>query len=144
MAHQPVHAPDRGEGPGPRAHGGSPSPAIVSTGNPPPLPPCPTYFEVGAASCAAGGLEDRVFTVPANSPTVDNGFVNIRLDWTDPNNDYDLEIFKADAGGNAIGDPISSSASSSRRDPRADQHRAGPGAGQVRRPGDQLRLGRGL
>ena len=92
--------------------GGSPSPAIVSTGNPPPLPPCPTYFEAGAASCAAGGLEDRVFTVPVNSPTIDNGFVNIRLDWVDPNNDYDLEIFKADAAGNAIGDPISSSANS--------------------------------
>ena len=44
-------------------------PAVVTTGNPPPLPPCPTYFEAGAASCAAGGLDDRVFTVPTNSPT---------------------------------------------------------------------------
>ena len=123
--------------------GGATSPPIVSTGNPPPLPPCPTYFEAGAASCAAGGLEDRVFTVPANSPTVDNGFVNIRLDWTDPNNDYDLEIFKADAGGNAIGDPISSSANSGNK---REQTSIGPDpvARQVRRAGDQLRLDRGL
>ena len=123
--------------------GGPPSAPIVSTGNPPPLPPCPTYFEAGAASCAAGGLDDRVFTVPPNSPTVDNGFVNIRLDWTDPNNDYDLEIFKADAGGNAIGDPISSSANSGTKR-EGTSIGPDPAPGQVRRPGDQLRVRRGL
>ena len=81
-----------------RPNTGSPSPAIDTTNQVPPVPPCPTYFELGSSSCPPTSYKDEPFDVPANGGGVDNGFVTIRLDWTQPDTDFDLEIYR-DANG---------------------------------------------
>ena len=91
-------------------NGGAPSPPISRSGTTS-QPPCPTYFEV-PESCVQG-ITDEQFEVPANQPgSVDNGFATIKLTFPEEA-DLDLEIYKTDAGGNATGDPISSSAGGS-------------------------------
>ena len=112
----PSTRPITAQGEGRPPTGGSPSPPIVRADQTAPQPPCPTYFEVGPASCAAGGYKDEVFEVPPNSATVDNGFANVKLDFApgpEESADMDLEVYKADAAGNAVGEPLGTSAGGS-------------------------------
>ena len=103
-----------------RPNTGSPSPAIEKNDELAPLPPCPTYFELGSASCPSTSYHDEPFDVPPNGGGVDNGFVTVRIEWTSEDNDFDLEIFR-DANGDGDlddqnednepeSDPIASSA----------------------------------
>ncbi|HYH46539.1 MAG TPA: M14 family zinc carboxypeptidase, partial [Thermoanaerobaculia bacterium] len=100
-----------GEGEG-RPTTGSPSPPIVRENQLASQPPCPTYFPPGnPETCVAGGYTDEKFVVPANGGGVDNGFFTARIDFPE-DADMDLEVYKANAAGNATGEPLGSSASS--------------------------------
>ena len=106
----PSTRPITAQGQGRPPTGGSPSPPYTKTATAP-VPPCPQYFEGGPGSCPPGtGYRDEPFDVPPNSPTVDNGFANIKLDFE--SEDMDLEVYETDAGGNATGEPIATSAGS--------------------------------
>ena len=90
-------------------NGGAPSAPINKAGTTS-QPPCPLYFE--APDACATGIIDEPFEVPAQQAgAVDNGFATIKLTFPEEA-DLDLEIYKTDAGGNATGEPISSSAGS--------------------------------
>lgn len=112
---RPVVAQTRG-----RPATGSPSPTISQPNNPPPVPPCPAYFELGSEACPPTSYRDEAFTIPPNGGGVDNAFATIKIDWISSDNDYDLEIFR-DANGDGDlndvnednepeSDPIASSA----------------------------------
>lgn len=101
-------------GDGRPATGGAPSPPIVLASDEiAPMPPCPTYFPPGnPATCAAGGFVDKVFTVPVNSAGVDNGFFTVKLAFPEEA-DMDLEVYKANEQGQAVGAPVATSAGGS-------------------------------
>jgi len=91
---------------------GSPSPAIARNGQLASQPPCPTYFPPGSpATCVAGGFTDEKFSVPANGGGVDNGYFTVKIDFPE-DADMDLEVYRADAAGNATGEPLGTSATS--------------------------------
>ncbi len=105
-----------------RPNTGSPSPRIVRDGQLASQPPCPTYFPPGSpATCAAGGFTDEKFTVPGNGGGVDNGFFTVKVAFPDEA-DMDLEVYKADAAGNATGEPLGTSAGGS----NPEQTKIGP------------------
>ena len=115
---RPVVAQDQGRVP----TGGKPSEPISRTGQLASQPPCPSYFEPGSPeTCVAGGVTDEQFSVPANSPTVDNGFFDVKISFPEQA-DMDLEVYKADAQGKPVGDPLGASASSN----NPEQTKIGP------------------
>ncbi len=56
----------------------------------------------------AGCYEDHRITVPGGEG-VDNAKATVRIEWATPTSDWDMKIFRADASGNATGDPVAQS-----------------------------------
>jgi hypothetical protein len=52
--------------------------------------------------------EDHTITVPGGEG-IDNARATIRVEWPTPVSDYDVKVYRADAEGNATGDPIGTS-----------------------------------
>jgi len=49
--------------------------------------------------------EDTLITVPSGTG-IDNAKATFRVEWPTPVSDYDMKVYKADAAGNATGDPV--------------------------------------
>ncbi|MGH2967850.1 MAG: M14 family metallopeptidase [Solirubrobacteraceae bacterium] len=49
--------------------------------------------------------EDHKITVPSGAG-IDNAKATIRIEWPTPVSDYDMKVYRADADGNATGDPV--------------------------------------
>ena len=52
-----------------------------------------------------------MITVPSGAG-IDNAKVTFRIEWLTPASDYDMKIYRADAAGNATGEPVGSSGQS--------------------------------
>jgi len=96
---RPIAAQARG-----RQRTGEPSPPIVQEDKPPPLPPCPAYFDLGSQACPPTSYQDNEFTVPQNGGGVDNAFTTIEIEWTDSSTDLDMEIYRDANGDGDLGD----------------------------------------
>ena len=93
---------------------------------------------------AAGCYEDHLIKVPSGAG-IDNAKATFRVEWPTPVSDYDMKVYKADAAGNATGDPVATLRQ--RRDRRGARLRGGvdPRSGRLlRRARDQLRGRRAL
>jgi hypothetical protein len=90
---RPLVAIDRGRQP----HGEA-SPPQETDNNPPPVPACPTYPDT-----LPGCYREHSIEVPTG-PGIDNGFAELRIEWSTPGSDYDLYVFK-DTNGNGVADP---------------------------------------
>jgi hypothetical protein len=52
-----------------------------------------------------GCYEDHTITVPGGAG-IDNAKATIRIDWATPVSDWDMKVYRADADGNASGEPV--------------------------------------
>ena len=52
-----------------------------------------------------GCYEDHTIMVPGGTG-VDNAKATVRIEWLTPTSDWDLKVYRADANGNATGDPV--------------------------------------
>ena len=66
--------------------------------------PC-ANFDTPPASC----YEDHLITVPSGTG-IDNAKATVRIQWLTPASDYDMKVYRADAAGNATGEPVAESA----------------------------------
>lgn len=66
--------------------------------------PC-ADFDNPPATC----YEDHLIKVQSG-PGIDNGKMKIRIEWPTPASDWDFKIYRADANGQATGDPVGQSA----------------------------------
>jgi hypothetical protein len=80
---------------------GTASPPVEFSGTPATAPPCGA---VVADTC----INDHVFDVP-NDPSKDNALAVVRIDWTTPSSDWDMQIFHADANGAPVGPQVTAS-----------------------------------
>jgi Zinc carboxypeptidase len=55
-----------------------------------------------------GCYEDHRITVPSGAG-IDNASATFRIEWLTPASDWDMKIYRADASGNATGDPVATS-----------------------------------
>jgi Zinc carboxypeptidase len=55
-----------------------------------------------------GCYEDHRITVPSGAG-VDNAKATFRIEWPTPVSDWDMKVYRADAAGNATGDPVATS-----------------------------------
>jgi hypothetical protein len=68
----------------------------------------------GTTPCAnfdtppAGCYEDHLIKVPSGAG-IDNAKATFRIEWPTPVSDYDMKVYRADAAGNAAGDPVATS-----------------------------------
>ncbi|HVE68594.1 MAG TPA: M14 family zinc carboxypeptidase [Solirubrobacteraceae bacterium] len=81
---------------------GTPSDPIEFSGTPATAPPC------GAVVADPACQNEHVFDIP-DDPTKDNALAVVRIDWTTPSSDWDMEVFRADAAGNPVGPAVTSS-----------------------------------
>jgi hypothetical protein len=81
---------------------GTPSDPVQFSGLPATAPPC------GAVSPDPTCQNKHVFDVP-DDPTKDNSSVVVRIDWTTPGSDWDLEVFHADSAGDPVGPHVAAS-----------------------------------
>ena len=61
-----------------------------------------------AESDDADCIHDHVFDVP-DDPTKDNARAVVRIEWQTAATDWDMRVYRADAAGNPVGDPIGKS-----------------------------------
>jgi hypothetical protein len=52
-----------------------------------------------------GCYEDHLITIPSGAG-IDNAKATFRIEWPTPASDWDMKIYRADADGNATGDPV--------------------------------------
>jgi hypothetical protein len=86
------------KGSGRPAHG-SPS-APIQFASKKSTTPC-ANFDTPPPDC----YEDTLIEVPSGTG-IDNAKATFRVEWPTPVSDYDMKIYKADAAGNATGDPV--------------------------------------
>jgi Zinc carboxypeptidase len=65
--------------------------------------PC-ANFDDPPPSC----YEDHLITVPSGAG-IDNAKATFRIEWPTPVSDWDMKVYRADAAGNATGDPVATS-----------------------------------
>jgi hypothetical protein len=65
--------------------------------------PC-ANFDSPPPSC----YEDHLIQVPSG-PGIDNAKATIRIEWPTPVSDWDMKVYRADASGNATGEPVATS-----------------------------------
>ena len=65
--------------------------------------PC-ANFDTPPPNC----YEDHLIKVPSGTG-IDNAKATFRIEWPTPASDYDMKVYKADAAGNATGDPLATS-----------------------------------
>ncbi|MGH2713223.1 MAG: M14 family metallopeptidase [Thermoleophilaceae bacterium] len=65
--------------------------------------PC-ANFDTPPPTC----YEDHEITVPSGAG-IDNAKATFRIEWPTPVSDWDMKIYRADASGNATGDPVATS-----------------------------------
>jgi hypothetical protein len=76
-----------------------------------PSPPQQFSMRGGTTPCAnfddppPSCYEDHKITVPSGAG-IDNAKATIRVEWPTPASDYDVKVYRADASGNATGDPV--------------------------------------
>jgi Zinc carboxypeptidase len=89
------------KGSGRPAHGSPSAPiSFASRGG---TTPC-ANFDTPPPDC----YEDHLITVPSGTG-IDNAKATFRVEWPTPVSDYDMKVYKADASGNATGDPVATS-----------------------------------
>jgi hypothetical protein len=86
------------KGSGRPAHG-SPS-APIQFASSKTTTPC-ANFDTPPPDC----YEDKLVKVPSGTG-IDNAKATFRVEWPTPVSDYDMKIYRADAAGNATGDPV--------------------------------------
>ncbi len=88
-----------------RAARGTPSPPqTFATNGPAATVPC-----LNADNPAPGCYEDHVISVPSG-PGIDNFGMTVAIEWPSPVSDWDFQLLRADAAGNATGAPLRESA----------------------------------
>jgi hypothetical protein len=65
--------------------------------------PC-ANFDTPPPTC----YEDHLITVPSGAG-IDNAKATFRIEWPTPASDWDMKVYRADASGNATGDPVATS-----------------------------------
>jgi Zinc carboxypeptidase len=65
--------------------------------------PC-ANFDTPPETC----YEDHLISVPSGAG-IDNAKATVRIEWPTPASDWDMKIYRADAGGNATGEPVATS-----------------------------------
>jgi hypothetical protein len=87
------------------AHGTPSPPQTFGTNGPAATVPC-LNSENPPPRC----YEDHVITVPAG-PGIDNYRMTVEIEWPTAVSDWDFQLLRADAAGNAVGSPLRESAS---------------------------------